>query len=1443
MGQIENNICDAINILVNKAISDVKLDKTVLATIEECVDEGAQKYRVKYQDSSFYAYSIGDQKYSKRKQVYVLIPSNDTTENRLILGTVDKLGGGYIKAVSMENRMTKIGCNLFNREQQDSFCSYKSDTKVITDFGVNTTDLEQKCYQDEAEYFMIAANFQTMIPEEQRYGQGDYGIIVTCEYYNDNNKQRYTKDYILHVSNMLEQPYQYSVPTRQYAIFQLENQLIDIPQVTLFTRNFPISNPDKENDIFISDYEFYYLKALSEDEIAGAALKIEATKTGTIFKKDATPTTELHLKAKLKLNGSLMQETKGLVEYYWFVRDLTITSDNEDKKGYYYLGGNYWRCLNPEMATEVIKNNTTTDSEESQDFINYAPDSDEKILIPADCPCSSLTFKCVAVMDDFILQDTIMIYNENANYNIILTSKYGERFSFNNYISMITAQVIDNTTQQDITLDCKYVWGFEADNGIFHELTEEKTNKLQHYPSGSHVKYIVTVSSKTGLNLGTAEIYLINEQQQQNYTLNLINGNQVFKYSTLGVSPAYEGTKNQKRQAVLPLSFELYDKEGYLVGIREDETGQIIDDRYNDQTGEHLFDIVWYFPVDNTMLIPQIKESLSVFEKVFYNGIEYYKIPVKKQEQLNFQFKIKNKYNKQYINNDIILEVKYMGYTCTTSTNFTFTKDGEIGTNGTEYIARIVPKAEVEQIYVRVDGNNTNNRKIKSWRYNNDSSIQFNEYNTSGFTLELWNGDAQPVGSYDGNSKNSNWDIYPNLKDIPPIISYNTQTQGGQTYNIGQIKIRTTSEGAPSFEPKNYRSILLQASRSDSSLSKFASSFYDNYAIPVMKITNNNTEYIVTGGFNEALYNSDGKVSNYSTTSFKLLRYIKNNKGEYIKTDFNETQDEITWQPSWEKDIIYTGVTPRRMIGDREVEIKPPQTLEGEKNNYILITINMTDVIIWSENFYFDRYSMDLVNGWDGHAVEIGEDYMLTPQIGAGVKENDNTLTGIVIGKTYETTNNTKKDIGLFGYQKGIRTIFLNAQDGSATFGVKDGEHGCLQITPSANSNKVTINTYGAQHPNWDSEARELSDGFGGELVFNSFKQKNNTTGEIKTIATGHFFLGNNFYIDDNGNVYIQGTINAKKGKIGAWEISNSNGDIVGSKTIQNQDGTTTTNKITLDLSSSYAPAIRGSGGGGSWNIKGDGTFSLANDGLTYQKVNDVNTLTVKGNLEGDEWYIYQNGDFKFGGIDSKIEFNPDDDTMTIEADLEGEDWWIYRNGDVKLAGGNFICDSRGNLKINANSGSMKLENVDLTYNKIPLQGINRPLYSQDSWYDEYEKDKKQLVPYVDFNGSGSEPQNTSCREYPGFAIISAQISSNYYGRDSNYNKKNATVTSLAVGGFPKTSHSEAIPGYNENGKLKYTGYISAGSTIMTITRIDGNSIDWMETAYMSGVYATSGWN
>lgn len=108
---------------------------------------------------------------------------------------------------------------------------------------------------------------------------------------------------------------------------------------------------------------------------------------------------------------------------------------------------------------------------------------------------------------------------------------------------------------------------------------------------------------------------------------------------------------------------------------------------------------------------------------------------------------------------------------------------------------------------------------------------------------------------------------------------------------------------------------------------------------------------------------------------------------------------------------------------------------------------------------YLNRYSMSNINAWDGNKIETGDgNYLLAPQVGAGYKEQDNSFTGIVIGQRNLESVSSAANVqtGMFGYVKGKQSLFLNAKNGSAIFGVA-GNGGQIIIDPSSENNARSL--------------------------------------------------------------------------------------------------------------------------------------------------------------------------------------------------------------------------------------------------------------------------------------------------------------------------------------------------------------------------------------------------
>jgi hypothetical protein len=90
--------------MASVAIGNASFDTTIRAIVQEKVDNVTGKFKLQYQDSSIYAY-VDDVKtvYTKGTEVYVLVPKNDFTSDKRIIGSVKLLGEDYVGVFNYED--------------------------------------------------------------------------------------------------------------------------------------------------------------------------------------------------------------------------------------------------------------------------------------------------------------------------------------------------------------------------------------------------------------------------------------------------------------------------------------------------------------------------------------------------------------------------------------------------------------------------------------------------------------------------------------------------------------------------------------------------------------------------------------------------------------------------------------------------------------------------------------------------------------------------------------------------------------------------------------------------------------------------------------------------------------------------------------------------------------------------------------------------------------------------------------------------------------------------------------------------------------------------------------------------------------------------------------------------------------------------------------------
>lgn len=360
----QNNILDAIQTLIDNAVSKAGYDKTIKAIISKCTNEAKGEYVVRYQDSSFYAYSNDlDAVYRTGTSVYILVPGNDMRQTKTILGSVDKLGAEYISLTDTSAAYQEVGTSIIiPTDAQFGISSYKQggDALVLYDSesseNLINIDLDgANLYFQQSKYIKIGGTFTTRLKEEQKR-KGNFGLIFNIVFQNGTRLVGYdeqenpiyepilvNKNYMIDINSMTGNPYSYNYGSEQYAIFEIDGaNFVKINSIILMGINFPKYSNPYTNDIFVKDVEIKALNALTRDEIASNSLTF-ITKQGIYFKRlDDDNTTRL-IETEVKIDRKVIASSSDLLRYYWFKRDSEVRFNDPD---YLPYGGPGWRCIN-----------------------------------------------------------------------------------------------------------------------------------------------------------------------------------------------------------------------------------------------------------------------------------------------------------------------------------------------------------------------------------------------------------------------------------------------------------------------------------------------------------------------------------------------------------------------------------------------------------------------------------------------------------------------------------------------------------------------------------------------------------------------------------------------------------------------------------------------------------------------------------------------------------------------------------------------------------------------------------------------------------------------------------------------------------------------------------------------------------------------------------------
>lgn len=1145
----EKQILDAIQTLVDNAIDNASFDKTIKGIISKCVDEKNGKYVILYQDSSFYAYSNDTtQQYSAGTSVYVLIPGNDMTQTKTILGSVNKLGSDYINTTEQVNRYEIIGNNIIGESNQEfGLSSYKGDVFILYN-KENTIDnlididiTAANTYIKEAQYLILGGKFRTNLSAEQKY-KGNYGLGFDLNFADNMTGETVKRTYLVDINNMTGNPYEYTKTSEQKIVFNIDGtNFLNIDKIYLFEYDFPNNSTTvKPDDLFVSNIIMNAAAALTDDELAGSKLTLLAPQ-GVIFDDNDAATATRTINTEIRINNKIVNSDSSLLRYYWFKENYSI---NSSSLLYNRYGGNGWECLNNTNIIERDDNNNPILVDWITTQSNYTITKNNTIARTTD-------YKCIVVYNnEIVLSKKFKIYNYSSNYIITIDSDSGVYFSYDNGSPTLTCNV-------NIGGDYTYKWGM-FDSGNAFTLIEETAQRNTTY----HTKLNRYNELQTGLNNGT--ILLTTDTQQEltqltydleqlnsvmrvenniiynlqlnmitnfatfvclvydnnnyigkgqikiendlntsdsKYTLVINHGDQIFKYNNEGISPTSKSLENP--QEIYPLSFTLFDEKGIEI----------------DNNTINAKDVFWTVPTDDTM----IKVS-GVHGNPF--SVDDFNQTATYTEYKQFFFEIPVLYSGNKNRNTIQLKIKYKNKIVVAETKLLFLKEGESGSNGTDFICRIVPNiidGAIAPLYPIVTYNNnaasetvnstinftpkTTNVWFKAQLYHNGSEI-FNGV-TSGLTTENKNITIK-------------WEM---MKNKYATIN-NTVYEDVSNFAVNQ------DTGV--FSYNNLNSIANETLKSNPTNIVKCTLTYDGIdyiaTMPIILVKVNNsgsTQYKVSlndnAGFRYAMYTADGRKPIYDNSNpfvLNVTQTVENVDQDISISTLTDYAVDYIWSV---KGLIYSNswTTQENLIVDtlrdrglqrNEKYYKPVDEFNGLcLNNALYCEIKRDNITLATIHIpihlYLNRYGNAAMNSWDGNSISIDEDggTILAPQVGAGQKENDNSFTGVFMGTVAEAGSG-ETETGLFGYNSGARILELNAKDGSAKFG-KAGA-GQIIISPDETNAHSVLKSGSYEAPVLDEHGNIITPGEGLEI----------------DLTDPHITFGSgNFRVDKNGNVYAKG--------------------------------------------------------------------------------------------------------------------------------------------------------------------------------------------------------------------------------------------------------------------------------------------------------------------------------
>ena len=1166
MSTLSEKLLESMELISNAAIERTSKDLTVECLIESIVDSKNGIYNVKYLNNILsVTASNPNLKYNIDDKVYILIPEGNMNNPKFIIGLVSSQKGESHVDEDYQTDYIQITDNLFaSLSEEIELCSYKTETIDLNNpldpniFPSNFTDIISN-YLNNYNAFALSMFVKTSLPLEQQKAMGDYGLQFMLPFIrNEEDGTQTSLDiyYSINTDNIFGNPYNLSEGVKQTIYFDVDENLIyDInrkPRIVCYIKDFIQSEEEKPYDVVLSNFSLNIVQKIPEENKTGYYLYLTASE-GPFFLNSSSKKTKI-ITPHLLLNNE--EVTFEGADCYWFEEDVNVIPSSSD---YTKLGGIGWKCLNQSDGSNYVTNIYTQEVTASDIMV-------------------AKRYKCLLQYNNTNIKGEIVFRNFETKATVNLYLKNGSTFPKGSLVDLVCEV---NFTDEENKYLYDYAWarydekGKYLDNNFYQVINQKglynssnvrigdmieilfDTNKMNDSLNTIYCSAFIIDSGKKKL-IETKSLNIKLEDKQ--FQLVIENDNIAYNYDADGDSPLssaeyYDRPISSKIKAITPLSFRIYKDTG--VELNELEYRQCF--------------VSWYVPKKSMFEL-----SDDIIKDAEIND-DYY--IVSGQGRVELDYLIARRFNYDVLHSNILLKVVFGDLSFEQSATIRFVKDGMSGTNGTKFTASLfynnylygeknaagVPQklhllysVEDKKWYLHDLVSNTLVEALTA----SGRNIYFNNSSKdSNISLRIYKDGEEYT---DANSITTNWSIVDKKEKYTCLdiskddndnyyLSTTIEEWADNTVytNIIQAEVIISEKvGDQNYQTTLYVRYPVEITR----IEKTVPADLSNIVIP-----------IVNGGYSEVTYATDGTNPKYN-----------NNEIFTCEDSYNdELKDSYTYKWTFSRNFIKkknkkkiltqkitdptTGKEIEKAILDEsgniqyiemipapyKCDIVPLEKFNDDiRNNYIKVEITGDAILgniihIKPINCLFNQYGMSNINGWDGSKLEIDENgqYILAPQMGAGEKNDDNTFTGLVMGKL---VNGEETRNGLFGYYHGQQSIFLNAETGGATFGVTGA--GQIIIEP---------NSEGEVDENGNLKYRAT-------LRSGNYIPKDEThegSGMEIDLATPSIRFGSgNFYVTEDGAMNASG-----KGTIAGWSIEEDRLTSIKDK-----------NKITIQAGTNY---------------------------------------------------------------------------------------------------------------------------------------------------------------------------------------------------------------------------------------------------------------------------------